>query len=75
MALTFDIKVGRLKPPPVLTSGFNRLKPSRSILPKVVNTGQSKKLVVVWFYSYISMNRLRGLKNNCFVINWCSVVV
>ena len=25
------IKVGRSKPPPVLTSGFNRLKPPRSI--------------------------------------------
>ena len=33
-------KVGRLKPPPVLTSGFNRLKPPRSICQKVVNTGQ-----------------------------------
>ena len=33
-------KVGRSKPPPVLTSGFNRLKPSRSICQKVVNTGQ-----------------------------------
>ena len=35
----FD-KVGRSKPPPVLTSGFNRLKPPRSICQKVVNTGQ-----------------------------------
>ena len=33
-------KVGRSKPPPVLTSGFNRLKPPRSISQKVVNTGQ-----------------------------------
>ena len=33
-------KVGRLKPLPVLTGGFNQLKPPRSILPKVVNTGQ-----------------------------------
>ena len=33
-------KVGRWKPPPVLTSGFNRLKPPRSIRQKVVNTGQ-----------------------------------
>ena len=33
-------KVGRSKPPPVLTSGFNRLKPPRSICQKVVNTGQ-----------------------------------
>ena len=33
-------KVGRSKPPPVLTSGFNRLKPPRSISSKVVNTGQ-----------------------------------
>ena len=32
-------KVGRSKPPPVLTSGFNRLKPPRSICQKVVNTG------------------------------------
>ena len=36
----FNIKVGRSKPPPVLTSGFNRLKPPRSICQKVVNTGQ-----------------------------------
>ena len=35
-------KVGRSKPPPVLTSGFNRLKPPRSICQKVVNTGQYK---------------------------------
>ena len=35
-----DHKVGRSKPPPVLTSGFNRLKPPRSIRQKVVNTGQ-----------------------------------
>ena len=34
------IKVGRLKPPPVLTSRFNWLKPPRSICQKVVNTGQ-----------------------------------
>ena len=33
-------KVGRSKPPLVLTSGFNRLKPPRSICQKVVNTGQ-----------------------------------
>ena len=33
-------KVGRSKPPPVLTSGFNRLKPPWSICQKVVNTGQ-----------------------------------
>ena len=33
-------KVGRSKPSPVLTSGFNRLKPPRSISQKVVNTGQ-----------------------------------
>ena len=33
-------KVGRSKLPPVLTSGFNRLKPPRSICQKVVNTGQ-----------------------------------
>ena len=33
-------KVGRSKPPPVLTVGFNRLKPPRSICQKVVNTGQ-----------------------------------
>ena len=35
-----EIKVGRSKPPPVLTSGFNRFKPPRSICQKVVNTGQ-----------------------------------
>ena len=34
------IKVGRLKPPLVLTRGFNRLKPPWSICQKVVNTGQ-----------------------------------
>ena len=34
------VKVGRSKPPPALTSGFNRLKPPRSICQKVVNTGQ-----------------------------------
>ena len=33
-------KDGRSKPPPVLTSGFNRLKPPWSICQKVVNTGQ-----------------------------------
>ena len=33
-------KVGWSKPPPVITSGFNRLKPPRSICQKVVNTGQ-----------------------------------
>ena len=33
-------KVGRSKPTPVLTSGFNRLKPPRSLGQKVVNTGQ-----------------------------------
>ena len=35
-----EIKVGRSKPPLVLTSGFNRLKLPRSICQKVVNTGQ-----------------------------------
>ena len=35
-----DSKVGWSKPLPVLTSGFNRLKPPRSICQKVVNTGQ-----------------------------------
>ena len=35
-----EAKVGRSKPPLVLTSGFNRLKPPRSICQKVVNTGQ-----------------------------------
>ena len=34
-----NFKVGRSKPPLVLTSGFNRLLPPWSILPKVVNTG------------------------------------
>ena len=38
--LSHKRKVGRLKPPPVLTGGFNRLKPPQSVLPKVVNTGQ-----------------------------------
>ena len=33
-------KVGRSKPPPVLTGGFNRLKPPWSMCQKVVNTGQ-----------------------------------
>ena len=35
-----DSKVGRLKPPPVLTSGFKRLKPPWSICQKMVKTGQ-----------------------------------
>ena len=35
-------KVGRSKPPLVLTSSFNRLKPPWSICQKVVNTGQYK---------------------------------
>ena len=38
--ITVLSKVGQSKPPPVLTSGFNRLKPPRSICQKVVNTGQ-----------------------------------
>ena len=38
--MCLDSKVGRSKLPPVLTSGFNRLKPPRSICQKVVNTGQ-----------------------------------
>ena len=38
--LVLENKVGRSKPPPVLTSGFNRLEPPRSICQKVVNTGQ-----------------------------------
>ena len=33
-------KVGWSKPPLVLTSGFNRLKPPQSICQKVVNTGK-----------------------------------
>ena len=33
-------KFGRSKPHPVLTGGFNRLKPPWSICLKVVNTGQ-----------------------------------
>ena len=37
---SIETKVGRSKPSPVLTSGFNRLKPPRSICQKVVNTGQ-----------------------------------
>ena len=37
---TWGTKVGRSKPPPVLTSCFNRLKPPWSICQKVVNTGQ-----------------------------------
>ena len=39
-SIVFSVKVGRSKPPAVLTSGFNRLKPPRSIPQKVVNTGQ-----------------------------------
>ena len=35
-------KVWWLKPSPVLTGSFNRLKPTRSICQKVVNTGQYK---------------------------------
>ena len=41
IAVTWDFhKVGRSKPPPVLTGGFNWLKPPWSICQKVVNTGQ-----------------------------------
>ena len=36
----FLSKVGRLKPPLVLTTGFDWLKPPWSICQKVVNTGQ-----------------------------------
>ena len=54
--------------PTILTSSYNRLKLLRSVLPKVVNTGQLKILVVDWSYIW-SMNQLKGLKNNCFVIN------
>ena len=39
-------KVGRSKPPLVLTSGFNRLKPPWSILLKVVNTGHYWSILV-----------------------------
>ena len=45
----------------VLTGGYNRLKPPRSILPKVVNTGQLKFLVVDWSYIW-SMDQLKDLK-------------
>ena len=65
-------KVGWLKPPPVLTGGYNRLKPPRSILPKVVNTSQLKILVVDWSYIW-SMDQLKGLKNNCFARHWLTV--
>ena len=65
-------KVGWLKPSPVLTGGYNQLKPPPSILPKVVNTGQLKILVVDWSYIW-SMDQLKGLKNNCFVRNWSTV--
>ena len=38
--VSYTRKVGRSKPPLVLTSGFNRLKPPWSICQKVVNTDQ-----------------------------------
>ena len=38
--ILFRGKVGRSKPPPVLTSGFNQLKLPGSICQKVVITGQ-----------------------------------
>ena len=38
--MPWRIKVGRSKPPLVLTGGFNPLKPPWSIFQKVVNTGQ-----------------------------------
>ena len=57
------VNVGRLKPPPVLTGGYNGLKPPRSILPKVVNTGQLNILAVDWYYIWF-MDQLKGLKNN-----------
>ena len=40
-------KVGRSKPPLVLTSGFNRLKLPRSICQKVVNTNLSSRLKIL----------------------------
>ena len=51
-------KVGQSKPPPVLTSSFNRLKPPRSICKKVVNTGlfESEWLIEIFkrpFWSLI----------------------
>ena len=56
--LTIWSKVGRSKPPPVLTSGFNRLKPPRSISQKVVNTGQ--------YESEWSIEKSKGR----FLVNW-----
>ena len=40
-------KVGRSKPPLVLTSGFNLLKPPRSICKKVVNTNLSGRMKIL----------------------------
>ena len=54
-----EVKVGWSKPPPVLTSGFNRLKPPRSICKKwsiLVNTGQYES---EWSIE-ISMRRFCG---------------
>ena len=48
--LSKPAKVGRSKPPPVLTSGFNRLKPPRSICQKwsiLVNTNLSGRLKIL----------------------------
>ena len=45
-------KVGRSKPPPILTSGFNRLKPPRSISQKVVNTGQYESEWSIEFFKW-----------------------
>ena len=48
VSMATDSRVGQSKPPPVLTCGFNRLKPPWSILPKVVNTPKSGQYKSEW---------------------------
>ena len=64
-----------VKTAPVLTGGYNRLKPPRSILPKVVNTSQywSTEIFSGWLVLYLVYGPVEGLKNNCFVRNWLTV--
>ena len=51
--------VGRSKPPLVLTSGFNRLKPPRSICQKAVNTGQYESEWLIEILNGLFGGRLR----------------
>ena len=50
--LNAEHKAGLSKPPLVLTSGFNRLKPSWSICQKVVNTGQYESVWSIEIFNW-----------------------